>query len=353
MQTHKVYGGDFRVISPLCAGGMGKVFLAEQLSTGKRRAVKLMASELVSDAKMREHFVLEAHAASIVDSEHVVEVMAAGVESDGEPWLAMELLDGEDLGKRVERRPLSIGEIAEIVAQLGHGLGAAHAHGLVHRDLKPDNVFVAQPRREGVSFTVKILDFGIASLSERGSAVRASRSIGTPLWMAPEQATLDVPITAATDVWALGLVVYYLFSGKSYWKAALTDACLRTLLTEVLFAPLVPASWRAREQGVAHRFPRGFDRWFASCVARDPNARFADARVATKAFLDMLRGGPPNDRSTVAAPRTLPPAPPARRTNVKPTKPWLYAVAVACGIAAAIVPVIEIGRTVANVFAIR
>jgi eukaryotic-like serine/threonine-protein kinase len=339
MHTNTVYGGDFRILAPLCAGGMGKVYLAEQRSTGKRRAVKLMATELVSDPKMREHFVLEAHAASIVDSEHVVEVVAAGVEPEtNEPWLAMELLEGEDLGKRVERALPSLTEIAEIVAQLGHGLGAAHAHGLVHRDLKPDNVFVAAPRREGVPFTVKVLDFGIASLADRGSAVRASRSIGTPLWMAPEQATLDVPITAATDIWALGLIGYYLFTGRIYWRSATADACLRSLLTEVLFAPLVPASWRAREQGVAHRLPRGFDRWFATCVARDPKMRFPDARIATKAFLDMLRGPTPVP-AMVVPPRVM-----RGRMEPSPRRLGLYACAVACGLigaAASAVPIVQ------------
>jgi serine/threonine protein kinase len=339
MRPNKIYGGDFRVIAPLCAGGMGKVFLAEQRSTGKRRALKLMASELVSDPKMREHFALEAHAASIVDSDHVVEVVAAGVESDtNEPWLAMELLEGEDLGKRVERGLPSIGEIAEIIAQLGHGLGAAHAHGLVHRDLKPDNVFVAAPRREGVPFTVKVLDFGIASLAERGSAVRASRSIGTPLWMAPEQATLAVPISAATDVWALGLIGYFLFTGQSYWKSASADACLHALLTEVLFAPLLPASWRAREQGVAHRFPRGFDRWFASCVARDPRMRFANAGVAARAFLDMLHARV--EPSRVSSP---PPAAVVPRSATGTS--WLYAGAVACGIIGAVASAIPVIQT--------
>lgn len=339
MQTNKVYGGDFRILAPLCAGGMGKVFLAEQRSTGKRRALKLMASGLVSDAKMREHFVLEAHAASIVDSEHVVEVVAAGVEPEtNEPWLAMELLEGVDLGKRVEQGIPSLTEIAEIVAQLGHGLGAAHARGLVHRDLKPDNVFIAAPRREGVPFTVKVLDFGIASLAHRGSAVRASRSIGTPLWMAPEQATLDVPISAATDVWALGLIGYYLFTGKSYWRSATADACLRSLLTEVLFAPLPPASWRAREQGVAHRMPRGFDRWFSSCVTRDPKTRFADARTATRAFLEMLRGRTTTPAIVSAPPRGSTMPPPRTKST------WLYAGAVACGVVGAIasaIPLIE------------
>ena len=154
--------------------------------------------------------------------------------------------------------------------------------------------------------------------------------------MAPEQATLDVPITSATDVWALGLIGYYLFTGKIYWRSATADACLRTLLTEVLFAPLVPASWRGREQGVAHRLPRGFDRWFATCVARDPKMRFADARVATKAFLDMLRGPTPIP-AIVAPPRAV-----VRPIDASPR--WIYACAVACGLvgaAASAVPIIQ------------
>ena len=329
--ANQVYGADFRIVRRLGAGGMGKVFVAEQMSTGKRRALKLMAPELVCDPKMRAHFALEAHAASIVDSDHVVDVIAAGVEpSTGEPWLAMELLDGEDLAQLVERHgPRPVAEAAEIVAQLCHGLGAAHAHGLVHRDLKPDNVFVAEARRTGVPFTVKVLDFGIASLCAGGASIRASRSIGTPLWMAPEQATLDAPITAATDVWALGLVVYWLFTGKTYWRSGNDDrASMSTLLTEVLFSPLVPASARAVEQGAADALPAGFDAWFAACVARDPKMRFADARAAGEAFVRMVT---PSARTAAAVPVT--PHRPARRVLPPPrTHRWLYVVALVIGI---------------------
>lgn len=332
--ANQVYGSDFRILRPLGGGGMGKVFLAEQISTGKRRALKLIAPELVSDAKMREHFTLEAHAASIVDSDHVVDVVAAGVEpSTGEPWLAMELLEGEDLARFVDDRgPRPFGEAAQIVAQLCHGLGAAHAHGLVHRDLKPDNVFVAAARRVGVPFTVKVLDFGIASLCAGGASIRASRSIGTPLWMAPEQATLDAPITAATDVWALGLVVYFLLTGRSYWRGGNDDAAsISALLTEVLFAAIVPASVRAAEQGVLGALPPGFDRWFAGCVARDPRMRFADARAAGEAFA-RLGGTAPMPTPTTMTMTTsgLPPRRPARPASH--AHRWLYVLAFALGI---------------------
>lgn len=335
--TNKVYGNDFRIVRSLCDGGMGRVFLAEQRSTGRRRALKLMAPELVRDPKMREHFVLEAHAASIVNSDHVVEVVAAGVEgSTGEPWIAMELLDGEDLGRFVDRRgPRPLDEAAQILAQLCHGLGAAHAHGLVHRDLKPDNVFVAKARREGVPFTVKVLDFGIASLCASGASIRASRSIGTPLWMAPEQATLDTPITAATDVWALGLVAYYLVTGKSYWRAGNDDnATVSALLTEVLFGALVPASSRAAAQGAS--VPRGFDRWFAACVARDPRLRFPDANAAGRAFVELVLFA---SRSTagsfavVAPPRAYAPPPRPVRSYV-----GYAAIAIAVAAVASLVP---------------
>ena len=287
MVQGKVYGADFRIQKPLCAGGMGKVFVAEQLSTGKRRALKLMAPELVTDPRMRDHFALEAHAAAMVESEHVVEVVASGVDA-GQPWLAMELLDGEDLAARVAGRGgLPVTEVAAIVAQLCHGLGAAHDRGLVHRDLKPENVFVARSRREGAPFTVKLLDFGIAKVA---ASKTVTGSIGTPLWMAPEQATGE-KATPAADVWALGLLVYFALTGRSYWNGANENASISTLLVEIMVGPLVPATVRAAEQGRAGALPPGFDGWFAACVAREPERRFRDAHVAAAAFADLLARG--------------------------------------------------------------
>ena len=161
-----IFGRDFRVVRPLRAGGMGSVYVVEQLSTGAQRALKVMAPELASDATTRERFVREARVGALIDSDHVVEVVTAGVdEQSGAPYLVMELLRGEELADVVTRLgPLPLGDVAEVMDQAGHGLEQAHAKGIVHRDLKPENIFLGVARRRDASFTVKILDFGIAKL---------------------------------------------------------------------------------------------------------------------------------------------------------------------------------------------
>jgi len=158
-----VFANDYRIVRRLAAGGMGAVYIAEQLSTGRERALKLMHPGLVGSPELRDKFALEARVGARIRSEHVVEVVGAGVDAQsGVPWLAMELLEGEDLAHAVKRRgaftPL---ETAGILAQICHALGAAHAAGIVHRDLKPENVFLAERRRAQESYTVKVLDFGI------------------------------------------------------------------------------------------------------------------------------------------------------------------------------------------------
>ncbi|MFO0550175.1 MAG: serine/threonine-protein kinase [Polyangiaceae bacterium] len=292
LSSGTVVGGDFKVVSTLAKGGMGEVYVAEQLSTNKSRALKVMKPELLGDPKLVARFEQEAKVGAMIASEHVVEVVAAGIDDDlKSPWLAMELLEGETLASMLDKKDaLSAGEVRALFAQLGHALAAAHAAKIVHRDLKPENIFVAKVMQLGVAFKVKILDFGIAKLLEEVSSPdnkTGLTTLGTPRYMAPEQ-TGGQPITPATDVWALGLLAFECLTGKSYWKKAPegTDTVVH-LMREVLFAPLVPASKRALELGVASRLPQGFDAWFSRCVAREASDRFADAGEAV-AGLDPI-----------------------------------------------------------------
>ena len=214
-----VFAREYRVIAPLAEGGMGAVYVAEQLSTGKRRALKVMLPALVQDERARERFTQEARMGSHIESEHVVEVVGAGVdEPTGMPWLAMELLEGQDLNASVRQRgPIAPAEAYEIVQQIGEGLGAAHARGIVHRDLKPENLFITVSRRRGVPFTLKILDFGIAKLTQESrTGASATAAVGSPMWMAPEQTEQHARLRPATDVWALGLVVFHMLTKRFY-----------------------------------------------------------------------------------------------------------------------------------------
>ncbi len=281
LEPGQVFARDYRVVRPLAAGGMGAVYVVDQLSTGKARALKVMRPELVDDADARRRFEQEARVGARIASEHAVEIHAAGIDSDtGLPFLVMELLVGEDLATAIERSgPMAPSAALTIFEQLCHAIGAAHAAGVVHRDLKPENVFVAKPRRAGEgAVDVKVLDFGIAKVvEESASRKKSTQSVGTPLWMAPEQTELRSVVCPQTDVWALGLIAYYTLTGRPFWLAASdADATMTQLFREVLMGPLPPPSARAVEQG-APRPPPAFDAVFARAVCRDPSKRYADA----------------------------------------------------------------------------
>jgi serine/threonine protein kinase len=287
LSSGTLVGGDFRVIRPLRAGGMGAVYVAEQLSTGKERALKLMHPQLVASAKLRERFVREARVGSLIDSDHVVEVIAAGIESEL-PWIAMELLEGGDLALQVlDKGTFSAATVLAVMRQLCHALAAAHRAGVVHRDIKPENILLARSRSATTPTSIKVLDFGIARVAEQAKTT-ATGTVGSPAWMAPEQTDPKARITPATDVWAAGLLCYWLLTGRPFWRTATDgEASLHALMREILFDPIPPASERAALDGVTE-LPEGFDDWFARCVARDPDDRFVDAGEMFHAFERML-----------------------------------------------------------------
>ncbi len=287
-----VFADDFRIIRPLAAGGMGAVYVAEQISTAKARALKLMHPNLVANSRSRERFTLEAQISSQIENDHIVSTIAAGVEKGtGTPWIAMELLTGRTLDTVLyEQGAQSYADSREIVKQLGHGLGEAHDMGLVHRDLKPENLFIATPRRSDVLFTLKILDFGIAKwMTEAQELAKNSQVIGSPSWMAPEQLEHNSIILPSTDVWALGLIAFNLLTGTMNWRTCNQEnASINGILFELAVAPLDPASSRAAQLGVGQLIPKGFDAWMANCLDRDPISRYPTASDAVSELLPLL-----------------------------------------------------------------
>ncbi len=290
LRAGATFAVDYKIVAPLNAGGMGAVYVVEQISTGKQRALKLMHPQLVADPALRRRFEQEARVGAKIDSEHIVEVHGAGVDAaTGLPWLVMELLRGEDLSKRIESSgALPLAMARTVLEQLCHGVASAHAAGVVHRDLKPENVFITSSRRAGEGVLVKVLDFGIAKLSAEASST-STAAMGSPLWMSPEQTT-RVPVTSAADVWAIGLIAYQALTGEFYWRASTEDSTLAELLRELVLEPLAAASERAG--GRAPRLPPGFDAWFAKCVDREPSRRFRDASEAWKALRPVLEAAP-------------------------------------------------------------
>jgi serine/threonine protein kinase len=310
LRPGSVFAGDYKVVRPLTSGGQGSLYVVEQVSTNKQRALKLMLPELVAQPSSRKRFELEAKIAARIQSDHVVETIASGVDPvSGTPWLVMELLEGQDLSTYTQQKKrLPPGEVLEIFSQLCHALGEAHRQGIVHRDLKPENIFLATARRRGVPFMVKVLDFGIARILAESTTLSGSTTtgLGTPMWMAPEQTIPGGPVSPSTDVWPLGLLAFRLLTGYLFWKAPYDPgASVMMLMAEAFMHPLPSASARAEYYKCADRLPPGFDVWFARCVARPMEERFADAAEAFAALDPILTAVredlPPVSRASGAA----------------------------------------------------
>jgi serine/threonine protein kinase len=322
-------GLDFEILRQLGSGGMGAVYLVRQISTLRERALKVMRPQLLQrDPNSLRRFVQEARVGARIKSSHIIDVIAAGVDDAlGMPWLAMEYLEGKTLEDMMLTRGVpSSADARAVLEQLFHAIGAAHEAGVVHRDLKPENVFLATAASPGVPFTVKVLDFGIAKWVAE-DAGRVTDGLLTLLWGAPEQTGPSRDLSPRADVWALGLLMFWLSTGESYWHA---ERGGQAVLKEILVDPLPLASGRARALGCPRALPEELDRWFARCVARVPGERFADAREASAALFRIELPFPSRARSwreagtapsTEDALEATAPAPPASTAAFSNTKP--------------------------------
>jgi eukaryotic-like serine/threonine-protein kinase len=245
MTVETIAGGRYQVERELGVGGMAKVLLARDVELGREVAVKLLDERLAADESFRARFAREARVAAGLSHPNVVTVFDVG-DADGRPFIVMELVTGRTLEERLlQEGALSANDVLAIARQVCAGLEHAHANGLVHRDLKPGNLI---EREDG---TVKIADFGIARAVEGTELTETGAIVGTAAYLAPEQAEAG-EVTPATDLFALGVVLYELLTGRQPWKvdslAALagrreapppelpagTPPCLRTAIERCL-----------------------------------------------------------------------------------------------------------------------
>ncbi len=296
-----VFAGRYRVERRIASGGMGAVYEVVHLETNRRRALKVMHAHYVSSDELRTRFRQEARVTAEIESEHIVDVFDAGVDdATGMPFLVMELLRGEELGKHVKRMgPLPKEDVVRYVYETSLALEKTHRARIVHRDLKPDNLFLCE--REHGPPRVKVLDFGIAKIvKDSETKANATRSLGTPLYMAPEQFQLRRAVTSATDIFALGMIAFTLLVGKPYWHAESSMADeVWAFAMHVATGPKESAVRRAWELfGV--ELPRAFDAWFFRITAPDPAARFSSAREAAITLAEAL--GVPSPASEFVKP---------------------------------------------------
>jgi eukaryotic-like serine/threonine-protein kinase len=306
--------GGYEIRRQLGAGGMGVVYLAHDVKLGRQVAIKVLSGDFVADHARTRRFEQEARAASGLNHPNVCVVHALGETGDGQPFIAMEYIEGHTLRHILQARPASLREAIDIAIQIGSGVGAAHAAGIVHRDLKPENVLV---RADGL---VKVVDFGLAKHAVAGlpsDLTEATRSLvqtdagvvmGTFSYMAPEQAR-GQDVDARADIWALGVILYELVSGHPPFTGETRSDVLAAVLQREP-SPL---------DRIDPRVPHQLQRIVAKALRKDRAQRY---QTVTDLRLDLeeLRSELQVSSSAASAAASISPAafptpPPVRRES--------------------------------------
>ncbi len=269
---------QLRLVRVLGRGGMGAVWEAEHLTLKNRVAVKFMLDRFASNGPETARFVREATAAAQVKSPHVAQVFDHGFTEDGTPYIVMELLEGESLADRLGRAGrIGLRETAGLVTQACRALTRAHAQGIVHRDIKPDNLFLTD--QEGDPF-VKLVDFGVAKRPDEDGAAGMTATgsvVGTPYYMSPEQMASSKHVDARADLWSLGVVAYRCLTGAHPFDGGSIGAVCLAIERGTFAAP----------SSIVPELGTGVDGFFARALARSPDDRFQTARELGEA-LDAL-----------------------------------------------------------------
>jgi serine/threonine-protein kinase len=308
IEPGRVLSGRYRLIRPLGQGSQASVWVAEHLALTTQVAVKLIDPDLAKREDARERFRREATAAAQLRSAHVVQMLDHGI--DGvQPFIVMELLDGEDLFERLDKRGrITLRETSKIVTQVARALSRAHAAGIVHRDLKPENVFLVTNEDEEV---VKVFDFGVAKVTDPTKAVMSRTSvgqlIGTPHYMSPEQVKGTGEVDFRADLWALGVITYQCVTGHlPFDSEGVGDLLIKITIGDIpVPSKLLPG------------LPPAFDAWFSRACHRDPLMRFESARELAESLARAVRGAHdapgvasiPRPASQQKIPAVVPPAP--------------------------------------------
>jgi serine/threonine protein kinase len=278
-----IIGSNLRLVRMLAKGGMGSVWVAEHLRLKTQVAVKLIADILSFDPTVQKRFAFEAEAAAQIRSPHVVQILDHGTTDGGTSFIVMELLEGETLGNRILRvGRLALDETTAILAQTSKALARAHSLGFVHRDIKPDNVFLTESNDE---LFVKVLDFGIVKRREdKGiSMTRSGAALGTPRYMSPEQLVNAKHVTPGADLWSLAAVAYRALMGRPPFDGD-SFAAIGAAVSRGIFQP--PSE-------VRRDLPRALDIWFRRALDVKRIERFSSAREFAETFA-RAAGLPPN-----------------------------------------------------------
>jgi serine/threonine-protein kinase len=315
----QVVAGKYLVARVLGRGAMGTVVEAKHQRLGERVAIKIIQPEFAANPEIVERFLREARACAKIHSEHVPLVHDLGQLDDGSPYMAMDYLEGQDLAQRLhDKGPLRPTEAVDCVLQACQALAVAHSIGIVHRDIKPGNLFLA--RNSDRSHSIKVLDFGISKLTEQDleqSLTDTGTFMGSPQYVSPEQLASAKDADARTDVYSLGAVLFELLTGRPPFPATEMPELVRQILRD---APPAPSS-------LNREVPVGLDDVVRGCLEKKREARIASiAELATKLepfgsasqrpLVESIR----RIRATSHRPPAAPPPPPVAIAAPKPQR---------------------------------
>jgi serine/threonine protein kinase len=270
--------GGYIVVARVADGAMGRVYEGRQVETRDRVAIKVLHESVARDRIAVERFKREYDTARELDSPYIVKVLEFGETLDGSYFLTMEYLSGQELSKALApKRPLPLSQVVRSIAQIGLALEHAHSYGFIHRDLKPDNVFLCDTE-QGVQ--VRLLDFGSVKLQvEVGPKLTAlGTTLGSPFYMSPEQATGASDVDQRSDVFALGAILYEMLTGKIAFDARSVALILMRILNH---NPPPPS-------GLNPAAGSGLDGVVAKALHKDKQARYASARELAEGLLAAL-----------------------------------------------------------------
>ena len=259
----RTIGGRYVITESIGKGGMGQVYRARHEIVGRDVAIKFLSPDLAVDATNRRRFLREAKAANRIDHEHIIDITDYGETDDGLVYLVMEFLDGEPLSALIDRGPLPPWRATAIGTQIAGALARAHELDVVHRDIKPDNVYLLR-RTDGGDF-VKLLDFGLAKMKGEMRLTASGAVFGTPEYMAPEQAR-GAPLTGKADLYALGCMLFEMTAGQPPFTGTVPELVLKHIREP---APSLLS--------LAPSAPPELDALVARLLEKDPARRHRDA----------------------------------------------------------------------------
>ncbi|HKA87987.1 MAG TPA: serine/threonine-protein kinase, partial [Haliangiales bacterium] len=278
----QILDGRWRVIKKLGEGGMGEVYVAEHIHIEKKVAMKLLRAEVLGNAEAVSRFYQEARSASTIGHENIIQIEDFGKLPDGRVYMLMEYLLGAPLNEMIAREPLPLGRALDVVIQVCRGLSAAHAKGITHRDMKPENVYVTQ--KDGRDLP-KILDFGIAKVQHGDTAqnlTQAGTIYGTPFYMAPEQA-LGGRMDHRVDIYAMGIILYEVFCGVLPFKGETFMGILTQHITMQPDPPSVVAAQNGRQM------PPELEQIILKAIRKNADERYQSMNEMAIALTDVYR----------------------------------------------------------------